>query len=205
MNQQNHLNQKQLELVKAICGSLLMGLPVITIAPSAASASETNPCPKIYYEEPFNNTRSVPQGCPVNEALQQLNPEFETVPLTAEPLPTGVSQPPLPETQSAPVTRVIPQGQRISVTLKNNTNALITYEAIGHTEERTLLGREEVILQNLPLPVTITTVRQDGGLLDVIPTSTQPGMLEVLLEADPTFDDIKGTLSIQENGQVYVN
>ncbi|NEO30208.1 MAG: hypothetical protein F6K36_07150 [Symploca sp. SIO3C6] len=205
MNQQNHLNQKQLGLVKAICASLIMGLPAITLAPSVAIASETNPCPKIYYEEPFNNTRPVPQGCPANEAPQQLNPESETVPLTGEPLPTGVSQPPLPETQTAPVTRIIPKGQRVSVTLKNNTNALITYEAIGHTEERTLVGREEVVLQNLPLPVTITTVRQDAGLLDVITKSTQPGMLEVLLEADPTFDDIKGTISIQEDGRVYIN
>ncbi|NET06333.1 MAG: hypothetical protein F6K16_16850 [Symploca sp. SIO2B6] len=205
MNQQNHLNQKQLGLVKAICASLIMGLPAITLAPSVAIASETNPCPKIYYEEPFNNTRPVPQGCPANEAPQQLNPESETVPLTGEPLPTGVSQPPLPETQTAPVTRIIPKGQRVSVTLKNNTNALITYEAIGHTEERTLVGRGEVVLQNLPLPVTITTVRQDAGLLDVITKPTQPGMLEVLLEADPTFDDIKGTISIQEDGRVYIN
>ncbi|NET50691.1 MAG: hypothetical protein F6K09_18775 [Merismopedia sp. SIO2A8] len=53
--------------------------------------------------------------------------------------------------------------------------------------------------------MTITTVRQDAGLLDVITKPTQPGMLEVLLEADPTFDDIKGTISIQEDGRVYIN
>jgi hypothetical protein len=39
---------------------------------TTASASQ-NPCPSIYYEEPFNSTRAVPQGCPANAATQNQN------------------------------------------------------------------------------------------------------------------------------------
>ena len=30
-----------------------------------------NPCPRIYYEEPFNSRNIVPQGCPSNSITQQ--------------------------------------------------------------------------------------------------------------------------------------
>jgi hypothetical protein len=40
------------------------------IANSTAASRDLNPCPKIYYEEPFNSTRAVPQGCPPNAATQ---------------------------------------------------------------------------------------------------------------------------------------
>jgi hypothetical protein len=42
-----------------------MGRPV---APSTAASTSINPCPAIYYEEPFNSTRIPPQGCPANAA-----------------------------------------------------------------------------------------------------------------------------------------
>lgn len=58
-------------LVSTICGSLLMGL-VVPLAASAVPASKVNPCPGIYYEEPYNSTRLVPQGCRPNTATQRL-------------------------------------------------------------------------------------------------------------------------------------
>ncbi len=38
------------------------------VSVSTATSPYLNPCPGIYYEEPFNSTRIVPQGCPANSA-----------------------------------------------------------------------------------------------------------------------------------------
>lgn len=218
MNQHNLKLQKPAGLVSAICGSLLIGLPAIPLAASAIPASRLNPCPGIYYEEPFNSTRLVPQGCPSNAATQRhqtgeisdravtTDREVFTEPLTPAPPPTGMIQPPLPETRSDAIANVMPMNGKVDVKLKNNTNALVSYEAIGHTQRRFLGAREEIVLQDVPTPVTITTVRQDGGLLDVSPVSTsEAGMLEVSLDESTNLDDNLGALRIQRDGQVFLN
>lgn len=218
MNKPNPKSQKPVGLVSAICGSLLIGLPAIPLAASAVPASKVNPCPGIYYEEPFNSTRLVPQGCPPNAATQRVqtggipdravttDQEVFTEPLTPAPPPVGVIQPPLPETRSNAIALIAPINGKVDVKLKNNTNAIISYEAIGHTQRRFLAAGEETVLQNLPTPVTITTVRQDKGLVDVIPvSSSQPGMLEVSLNESKNLDDNLGALRIQRDGQVFLN
>jgi hypothetical protein len=228
MNKHNPKLKKQPGLVSAICGSLFIGLPAIPLAASAIPASRVNPCPGIYYEEPFNSTRLVPQGCPANAATQRVQTgvipagvipagvipdravtrdrEIFTEPLTPAPPPVGVIQPPLPETRSNAIALVRPVNGKVDVKLKNNTNALISYEAIGYTQRQFLPGGEEIVLQNLPTPVTITTVRQDKGLVDVMPISTsQPGMLEVSLNESKQLDDNQGVLRIQRNGRVFLN
>lgn len=40
------------------------------VAPSTEASEELNPCPSVYYEEPFNSTRIVPTGCPANDATR---------------------------------------------------------------------------------------------------------------------------------------
>ena len=100
----------------------------------------------------------------------------------------------------------MPINGMVSVKLKNNTNAPISYEAVGHTERRFLAGGEEIVLQGLPTPVTVTMVRQDEGLLDVVPISTSDaGMLEVSLDEARNLDDNQGVLRIQRDGQVFLN
>jgi hypothetical protein len=218
MKKYNSLLQKPTGLVSAICGSLLIGLPAIPLAASAAPIPKVNPCPGIYYAEPFNRTRIVPPGCPPNAATQRLQTgeipdravttdrEVFTEPLTPAPPPSGMIQPPLPETRSNAIARVTPMDGKVDVKLKNNTNAPISYQALGYTERRFLSGGEEVVLLDLPTPVTITTVRQDRGLVDVIPISnSQPGMLEISLNESKTLDDNQGVLRIQRDGQVFLN
>ncbi len=100
---------------------------------------------------------------------------------------------------------VQPANGTVDVTLRNNTNAIVSYEALGHTQRRFLPGGEGVVLQNLPTPVTITMVRQDQGLLKVIPASPQEGMLEVSLQEETTLDDNQGALRIQDDGKVFLN
>jgi hypothetical protein len=211
MNQQNLKTTKQLGLLGTIFGSLLIGLPVIPLAASAAPSSALNPCPGIFYEEPHNNRVLVPQGCPPNAATLRLTQQGQvsgeqTVPVA--PNVTGVTpiQPPLPETRQNPIAIITPTTGTVDVRLRNNTNARVSYQAIGHTEPRLLAGREEIVLQGLPTPVTITMIREDGGLLQVQPTSTsEEGILTVLLDETTNINNSRSALRIQKDGQVFLN
>lgn len=222
MYKSKQINKKTLGIVKAICGSLILGVPAIALSATAQTlSSKLNPCPGIYYQEPFNRLSIVPQGCPANDAVRRLDASrgtgtmvdrgvrdrgLFTAPLTTAPPPPGVPQPPLPEERSQAVANVMPMDGMVNVKLKNNTNAIISYEAVGYTQRRFLPGGEETVLQNLPTPVTITLVRQDDGLLEVMPMSaSEQGLLEVGLAEETTLDDTQGVLRIQRDGQVFVN
>ncbi|MGH8002880.1 MAG: hypothetical protein ACREPR_26465 [Brasilonema sp.] len=113
--------------------------------------------------------------------------------------------PPLPEQRQTPIALVTPANGKVSVRLKNNTNARINYEALGYTGQRVLSGRTEVVLQNLPLPVTISTVRQDNGFVKVTPTSTKSGLIELSLDEQRNTSDKQGVVRIQEDGKVFLN
>lgn len=218
MNSKKSKLQKKVGAIGAICGSLLIGLPTIPLAASAKPVARAYGCPGIYYEEPFNSTSLVPSGCPLNAATERLRPlnisdgtvtEREVLInqlLDFTPPPGGVVRPPLPEARSNAIARVMPMDGKVDVKLKNNTNAIISYEAIGYTKRKFIPGGEEIVLQDLPTPVTITTVRQDGGLTDLTPVSTsQPGMLEISLDESRKLDDNAGALRIQRDGQVFLN
>lgn len=76
----------------------------------------------------------------------------------------------------------------------------------GHTESRMLAGKAEIVLHNLPTPLTVTMVREDGGLLKVIPmSSSEKGMLAVTMDETSNFDGNQGVLRIQPDGQVFLN
>lgn len=227
MKKYQQIIKKKSGLVGTIVGGVLISLPAIPLAASAQTVStlgQVNPCPGIYYEEPFNSTRIVPQGCQPNAATQGIQTgrmmpnqgmmpdrtvlrdrEAIREPLTPMPPPAGVSQPPLPEARSNPIAMVQPTNGTVDVKLRNNTNATISYEAVGHTQPRFIPGGEDVVLQNLPTPVTITMVRPDQGLIQVIPASPQQGMLEVSLQEETTLDDNQGVLRIQDDGRVFLN
>ncbi|NMG08448.1 hypothetical protein [Brasilonema sp. UFV-L1] len=113
--------------------------------------------------------------------------------------------PPLPEQNQSPIALVTPANGKVSVRLRNNTNARINYEALGYTGQRVLSGRTEVVLQNLPLPVTISTVRQDNGFVKVTPTSTESGLIELSLDEQRRASDKQGVVRIQKDGKVFLN
>lgn len=193
-------------IVQIISGTLLIGLPSIPLVASATPDSTLNPCPGIYYEEPYNSNVRIIQGCPPNAANQRLSQQELSQNMLAPVRRTSAIQPPLPETTQSPIATVTPMAGEVSVKLKNDTNAQISYQAIGYTEPRTLAGGEEILLQNLPTPVTVTMVREDGGLLQVIPESTlESGMLAISLDEKANFDDKQGALRIQTDGQVFLN
>ncbi|MUG99330.1 hypothetical protein F7734_46415 [Scytonema sp. UIC 10036] len=201
--------------------------------PQPRPNSKVNPCPSIFYEEPHNNRVLVPQGCPANAITRQQSSQG-SIPIRVTPAdPTeeqirlgvggeapyeenqnysgrqqgqvSVIAPPSPNEQQSPIASVTPTNGQVSVKIKNDTNAAINYEVIGHTERRILGGGQEVVLQNLPVPVTITTVRQDNGFVQVIPVSTKSGMIEFSLDEQANPGNEQGVIRIQQSGQVYSN
>jgi hypothetical protein len=214
-------------LLGTVIGSLLISaLPVTQAALAQSPTPQVNPCPRIFYEEPHNSRVAVPPGCPPNAFTLQLGRQEQspstdtevTVP-TNRPMnstdtrvtvptnrPITSTQPPLPENSQNAITTVTPMAGRVSVTMKNDTNSRISYQALGHTETRTLTGGEEITLENLPIPVTITIIREDGGFVRVNPaTTSKPGMLAVLLDEATTFENSQAVLRIERNGQVFLN
>ena len=182
-----------------VSGSLVSFATLPSIAQTAPT-SAVNPCPKIYYEEPHNSQRPAPQGCPPNAATQLQNGQVPVVPLTTQALPTQV---PAPEQQQTPIITIVLQSGNVTVQLKNTTNTSMIYQAIGHTQQRSLAARETVSLQSLPAPVTITLLRPDGGLVNVIPVETpEPGVLSLTLSESMGLNDSQTTVRVQRDGSV---
>lgn len=212
MRTPNNLYQKRVGLLGTIFGGLLLSIPAISQAVIAQQpTSKVNPCPSIFYEEPHNSRVLVPQGCPPNTATFRLSGQGGVVVqprILVQPqgLPVNRQPIPYPESRQDPIATVMPTAGTVDVRLKNNTNARITYQAIAHTQPRILPGREEIVLQDLPTPVTITMVREDGGLVKVMPLSkSDSGVLAVSLDEKTTPDNNQGVLRIQRDGQVFLN
>lgn len=103
----NLLNARKLAI--AVAGGACIGLPLLSAGMSGAQGMNStpqqslsqstqaspylNPCPGIYYEEPFNSTRVVPPGCPANDATvsQQQGQELQLINATPIPAPTSTS------------------------------------------------------------------------------------------------------------------
>ncbi|KJH70981.1 hypothetical protein [Aliterella atlantica] len=184
------LNRRNIGTIGAICGSLLISIPISSIAQTTPSRA-LNPTPSIFKEPPYNRN-STPQP----SAITPTSPIQQNYPV----------QPPLPEQQQKAIAIVTPVGGKVDVRLKNNTNAVIAYEAIEYTNRRVLPAKGEIVLRGLPAPVTITLVRQDNGFIQIIPaSSSSSGMLDISLSEAPSLNEQQGTIRIQQNGNVFVN
>jgi hypothetical protein len=183
---------------------VLSGLAGFAAPALAATTSLTNPCPLIYYEEPYNSTHVLPADCPPNAATRSLNGQNElsvVVPTTSVPVST--SQPLLPTVEPAPIGTVQLQAGKVNVQLKNMTNTQVTYQAIGHTSQRTLVAKTDLVLQDLPAPVTITFLRPDAGFVRVtMATIAESGVLVLMLDEATSLSDSQTSVRIQSNGNV---
>jgi len=205
-------NQGLLPTVRTTSSPYQTGLGVGGETPQAG-ATKVNPCPRIYYEEPFNSRNLVPQGCPPNAFSQGQQPQGETttqgVPVTPQTSTSRntTTQTPLPSEQQAPRTTIALANGRVNVRFINDTGARITYQVIGDTEPRSLEGKANVMLQDISAPVTVTFQREDGGLLSVTPQASteQPGMLEVTFDETTDVSQDTKAMRIQQNGSVYLN
>lgn len=192
--------------------------------------SSVHPCPSIYYEDPYDSNVLVPDGCQPNSISRALgidqgdtppgitDPDYVgslgqqpmgQQPMGQQPLGQGGLRPitpPLPETRENAIA-VVPMlsDQLLNVRLMNSTNVPLTYEVLGHTDQRTLEPQTSVFLTNVPVPTTITAIRQDDGLLDILVTGTDEGMLELSLQEDRGLDDTQGVIRIQDDGQVFTD
>lgn len=269
MNKHSQKVRRSAELLGAICGGLLIGLPAIPLAAIAQQQpnGKTNPCPKIFYEEPHNSQVTVPQGCPPNDYTRtnaqeslgtqgsqesqgsqgsQESSSDHNLPVIPPPdqnkqsfdgkssngntsqiynssqssmtnsgdqnysssqqTQSSVTQTSSPQHQAAAVAIVTPTDGRVTVKLVNQTNAPISYQAVGDTAPRTLQGKSNVTLQGLRIPATVTFHREDGGLLMVTPQgSSQQGSLQLTLRETTDLGMDRSALRIEQNGSVYLN
>lgn len=204
---------KSFGILRVIFGGLVLGLPAIVmtemIAATTASAQSPNPCPQLYYEEPFNSDRAVPAGCPPNAATQRLIDQGR-IPANPAAVPPAVDSaaptpttPPLPENVLNVIANVTPVSGTVDVVLRNDTNTAITYQALESTDQRTLAAGTEVVLQDLPVPTTINLIRPDGGFIRVATIPNQePERLAVSLNATGNLGENVRSLQIQADGQV---
>lgn len=172
-------------LVQAICVSLIAGVPTVAFSSTAMAITQVNQPPSLISQIPVD---------PSGVTIPRDNPPSNN-PLTI----------PLPEQLQPPSARVVPVDGKINVKLVNQTYTEVKYQVIGDTEYRTLSGRSEVMLQNLKTPVNITVQRPDRGLLQVVPQSSQAGILEVSLTETTNFGIDRIAIDIQENGNVFLN
>ncbi|MEM8779176.1 MAG: hypothetical protein AAGF26_09950 [Cyanobacteria bacterium P01_G01_bin.49] len=189
-----------------LCG-ILVGIPLIPTKTPAQTTTSPN-CPRLYYEEPWEDLLEPPVGCPPNQEV--LSGETTDSTSDAYTTPPTAQSPPLPETRSEILTKIEPYRGQVEVILDNKTNSPVSYQVLGDTAERQLEGGEQVVLRNIPVPATITMYREDGGLLQVMPMPAsedwaESNNLHVTLNEDPTLDDTKGVLRIQEDGNVLLN
>jgi hypothetical protein len=168
-----------------ICGSLLVGVPVIALTSVAMPLSQVNPDSSLLSEAPSNlDSTNTPRNTPAR---------------------TTTVAPPLPEQLQSPSAIVVPVNGTVNIKLVNQTYTDVTYQVIGETETRTLPGRSEVTLQTLKTPVNLTLHRPDRGFLLVRPESSEAGMLEVSLSETTDLGIDKTAMTIQENGNVFLN
>lgn len=214
----SRLSISQLAMVGFVSGSASL---VIAPFNKAAFSQDNAPnCPGIFYREPFTNRVAAPVGCPTTEYQQRFQvsetavPEAVTpdpavaAPMVTDPIvnpPVGASGVPLPESRAQAVVIASPINNQLNLSLVNNTGALVTYEVLGDTQPRELMPDESAMLQDLPLPKTVTLVRPDAGLLDIAGESMEDGMLQISLSAETRLDNTQGVIRIQPDGQVFVN
>jgi hypothetical protein len=182
--------------ISIVIGSL--SLPAM-----AQTTSLTNPCPKIYYEEPYNQRLIVPASCPPNAATISQSQQSQLPTLSPNAMPINTTPQLLPGTEPAPIATVSLKSGRVNVQLKNTVNTPVTYQAIGHTEERILAPLSEVTLRDLPVPVTITFLRSDSGLLKVAPmANAEAGELMLMLNEATGLNDSQASVRVQTTGNV---
>ncbi|BAY16719.1 hypothetical protein NIES21_25500 [Anabaenopsis circularis NIES-21] len=101
-----------------------------------AGASAINPCPRIFYEEPFNSRNVVPQGCPPNAFSQGQQPQGnisnQGVPVTPQSSTSGTI---------TPQTTVPSQGetssQGVPVTPQSSTSGTTTNQTPSVSQQQT--------------------------------------------------------------------
>lgn len=134
---------------------------------------------------------------PIAGIAQNSTTEAKQLQAQAQPMP-------LPQNVQMPVAYVPPGNAPVAVEIINRTNSQITYEAIGETRDRTLGGGEEAMLMELQIPLTVTFVRSDGGLIQAEPEIIAPGEIRIYLDEAYNLDSDISNMRIDRNGNMYL-
>lgn len=216
---------KNTSVISAICSSLMTGLITMSQAggpPPGTTKPPTQPSTEESTEVESETTEPTRRQRPgANQQEDNSEPptgggkpaevESETTEPTRRQPPTTESAPtPQSETTEPPpkfpepAGRVAPVENLTTLRLINQTDAVISYQVIGG-RHRTLGERSVVELSELPVPLTLTYQRSDGGLLLVRPRGISPGVLEVRFNATEDFDLDTKSLNINGRGGVFLN
>lgn len=144
--------------------------------------------------------------CSVLIATAMTLPIANNATAQTRPSPPAIN-PPLPSQQQPPIATLKPTNGLVGVKLINKTGADIAYQVIGDTQVRTLTGRSMTTLQDLKMPVNVTFYRRDRGFLLVSPQvpTTAPNTIELTLTETTDFAIDKTALTIESDGEAYLN
>jgi hypothetical protein len=196
------------KIVSLVARTVLIGLPLVAIAqavsasPKTANVSQTsalNPYPSIFAESPYNRSQIVlGESLRLTKQVQKpTNSDAENQTPKSEVKPWSESQ----ENRKALVKAI--NGQ-FDIRLRNLTNTEVTYELVGHTNQRQLTGNTNYLLQNLAMPVTVTVLREDGGLVRVTPKPIAPGILELRFDEALNLDQDRRAVRVREGGSLLI-
>jgi hypothetical protein len=183
----SNLPFKKISLLAATCGGLLVSLATLSQAGG----------PPPQQGKPVSQPAATPAADedPVSQPSPAASPSG--MPSTTTDAPTRFPM---------PSARVTPAEGMIVIKLVNTTNAVINYQIVGVTPQRTLGEQSEIVLKTIQVPITLTYQRPDGGLLLVRPQATaMPGMLQVSFGATTELATDTKSLEIQEDGKVILN
>lgn len=189
---------KKTSIISAIGSSLM----IVTISQAGGPPTGTKP-PAAERQEDTSEPSS-DRGKPVEVEPETTEPTRRQSPNIDRP-PTQQSETtqPLPQFPE-PAGRVTPIEGLITLRLINQTGAVIEYQVIGGRHR--ILGETSVVeLSELPIPLTLTYQRSDGGLLIVRPRSISPTLLEIIFNPTEDFDLDTKSLNITGKGGVFLN
>ena len=164
------------------------------------SVTIVNPNPKIFSEAPCNYSLLL-----LAESLRAIK-QVQT-PTNSNSETQAPSEPEIKHWSEAQENRkalVRAINGQFNVRLINYTNTAITYELVGHTNQRQLTKNTSFMLEDLPMPVTITVLREDGGLVKVTPRPAAPGILELKLDEALNLDQDRRAVRVREGGSLLV-
>lgn len=108
------------------------------------------------------------------------------------------------EPERVPDGKVVPVNGKVNVRLTNKTNDRLFYQVVGQTNRRSLAENSTVALQALIVPASIGFRRQDGALLKVSLKPVGEGTVEVRLDETNDLGLDKKSLSIRNDGALFI-
>ena len=206
------------KIVSLVARTVLIGLPLVAIAVSVSAnpkiesklklsptttlsqTSVLNPHPSIFAQAPYNRSQLM-----LGESLRLAKQVQKPADSDAEnQKPSQREVKPWSEAQENRKALVKAINGQFNIRLRNLTNTEVTYELVGHTNQRQLTGNKNFMLEDLAMPVTVTVLREDGGLIRVTPKPVAPGILELRLDEALNLDQDRRAVRVREGGSLLI-